>query len=384
MLFFSLIIFTTTITLYFYENHLSKIPTYKLPSLKYNSLKYKNIKNISPVSNSDSYNLLILSDDEYNNNCSILSILNTDTGEITQCRGLELYKTLDDRIFSQNLNSDTFSLISNEGLLLFSTNIVNNNGHKELYISTNTYPIEDIKNVTDILFDSYLYYIKKTDKLIHYEGNVSSNNKIYFSNNINKKATYYKKPYSLISSNYLDEIVYYTKHDKSGLNLYLFSPRGYDNNSSTNPIVKNFIYGKSIQSGDGICGIYSKDRKFNLFFKQRRDKNIEIDAIPMNTDMLGQIPDICMTTYNQSYIFAYSSFDENHMGKISIKTETDNLPKVVIENEPIIGPIKLYEYNNNNKQCYKILFSTLENNNIKIKFYNVDNKKIEDLTHFFN
>jgi hypothetical protein len=198
---------------------------------------------------------------------------------------------------------------------------------------------------------------------------------------------YYKNPLSIVAVNDFDKIIYYTKFSKHGINLFSYNMHK-NPNVKDGILTKNFVHGKSVESGVGVTGIYEEENNFKVFFVNRFNPLMNVAAIPKNTDALGQVPDVYSIINNEKYYCIYSSFDENHLGSIYLKTHNDNEPKEVLKNQFIVGPIKLFQNgepspNQSNHLFNSILFTTLEEGKTHVKIYNINNDTTEDITKFF-
>jgi hypothetical protein len=385
MLIFTLLVFIATALTYFYEHKEYTHESYKLPSLKFHSDRFGDIRNISPIRNYNLPMLLILSTDE-STKSSTLSVLNITKNTDTKFYSFNTHSVLQDKILMDNMGQRIVT-VGKEGVEF--SRIISGLGEDkdEIQLNRNFIEIKDFQSTNSIDYEYKLFYSKNNDNLIHSRDieNGFNMNSLFSNENIKEEVLYYKNPLSIIGYT-LDGIIYYTKSTREGITLYSYATS--NNGPYHKPItIKNFVHGKTTQYGSGLTGIYEDAGNFRIFIIDRFDPKLEIATIPKNTDALGQVPDVYTIAYNEEYYCIYSSFDENHIGSIYLKTHKDSSPKEMIKNQPIVGPIKLFQSGINiDERTYRfdrILFTTLENDKIHVKIYDINEDRIEDITEYF-
>lgn len=385
MLIFTLLVFVATALAYLYEHKEYTNESYKLPSLKFHSYRFGDIRNISPIRNYGLPIFLILSTDE-STNSSTLSGLNISKNTDTKFYSFNTHSVLQDKILTDNMG-ERIVTVGKEGVEL--SRIISGLGENkdEIQLNRSFIEIKDFQSANSIDYEYKLFYSKNNDNLIHSRDieNGFNMNSLFSNESIKKEVLYYKNPLSIIGYT-LDRIIYYTKSTREGITLYSYTTR--NNGPYHKPIiVKNFVHGKTLQYGSGVTGIYEADGNFRIFIIDGFNPKLEIAAIPKNTNALGQVPDVYTIDYNEEYYCIYSSFDEKHNGSIYLKTHKDDSPKELVKNQPIVGPIKLFQSGVNlDERTYRfdrILFTTLENGKIHVKIYNINEDKIDDITEYF-
>jgi len=385
MLIFTFLVFIATALSYLYEHKEYTHESYKLPSLKFHSNKFGDVRNISPLRNHNLPILLVLSTDE-STNSSALSGLNIAKNTDTKFYSFNTHSVLQDKILMDNIEKGIIT-VGKEGVE-FSRIIPGfGEGKDEIQLDRNFIEIKDFQNANSIDYAYKLFYSKNNDNLIHSRdiANGFNINSLFTNQNIKEEVLYYKNPLSIVGYTF-DEIIYYTKSTKEGIALYSYATS--NNRPNHKPItIKNFVHGKTTQYGSGLTGIYEDAGKFRIFIIDRFDPKLEIATIPKNTDALGQVPDVYTISYNEEYYCIYSSFDENHIGSIYLKTHKDSSPKELIKNQSIVGPIKLFQSGINiddrTQRFDRILFTTLENDKTHVKIYDINEDKIDDITEYF-
>lgn len=385
MLIFTLLVFVATALAYLYEHKEYTNESYKLPSLKFHSDRFGDIRNISPIRNYSLPIFLILSTDE-STNSSTLSGLNISKNTDTKFYSFNTHSVLQDKILSDNTGG-TIATVEKDGVNFSRVFSSFGEGKEEIQLDRSFMEIKDFANANSIDYNYNLFYTKSNDNLIHSVSNTNifNINSLFRNENITKEILYYKNPLSIVGYT-LDRIVYYTKSTKEGITLYSYSTK--NNGPYHKPItIKNFVHGKTLQYGSGITGIYEDAGNFRIFIIDRFDPKLEIATIPKNTDVLGQVPDVYTIDYNGEYYCIYSSFDEKHNGSIYLKTHKDDSPKELVKNQPIVGPIKLFQSGINlddrTQRFDRILFTTLENGKTHVKIYDINKDMIEDITEYF-
>lgn len=376
MIIFTIIICSITFLLYLYENTNLPDIQYKTPKMSFYSNRFGEVNNLTSLPRHGDPLLFILSNDNEKNESKFYS-LDLSNNKIQLMKSFEPHDKFKDTLIFNDF--DYIIITANKtGLNLDKLRL---NRKDEYYLDESTLSIDDFSHVNNFSYFDSIYYSKDNDNLIHKKDPDYSSFDFFNSTN-QYDFSYYKKPHSIIQARTLNDIVYYTKLNKNGLHLYEFSTKN-NKNFSEKLLVNNFIYGNYIKSDDGICGIYEKDNKFIIFIKNAYKDLINIDKIPKNTDSLGQVPSLFANAGRNNYVIAYTSFDENHLGKIHIKKNTDESPIVIVKDEAIIGSIKIINYTIDDVYYEKILFTTLEKEKTKIKLCDLETYEIEDITHYF-
>lgn len=377
MLIFTIIIFSMTYLLYLNENADFPNAQYKIPKMSFYSDRFGEVKNLESVTGYDSTFLFLLSSHDDNNESELYS-LNLSNNKMELIKSFEPHDKFKDTLIYSIFNSSIVT--ANKNGLSIDEISFHNKG--EYSLNEFSMDIKDFSHVDSFSFDNRIYYSKENDNLIHGKSLPIFSSCGFFTSPVQQDFNYYKKTYSIVQAKTLGGIIYYTKLEKDGLNLYELS--GSNRHVfSEKLLVKNYVHGNRIINDDGLCGMYEKDNKFHIFIKNTYKDLIKIDEIPKNTDLLGQVPSVLANNQWYNNIIAYTSFDENHLGQIHVKKRRYDSPKVIVKDEPIIGPIKTVCCDIDDVRSEKVLFTTLEKGKIKIKLCDIETSEIEDITHYF-
>ncbi|MCY6484838.1 hypothetical protein OW763_10845 [Clostridium aestuarii] len=382
MIIFSLILFITTFCVYKYET--SGLPNldYKRPSINIKSEKYGTITNIA-YHRKESLKSWILflgvKDKETSLYC-----LNVENGKVQKIKSYETHPNLKNvLLFNDGFVDNSIITAYDKGICKIQIdNREDENGNTIFEENKNLeknskIPIQNFENATSMDVKEKLYYTLKGDKLIYSRNIGNSRNSDVFHFMKNKKipeyVTYYKRPYEVVNFNCIDEILSYTKLEKSGLNLYYIK---FNDEGKTSLEIKNVVHAKGLKNDYGIIGIRDNQNKFEVFCKRRNDITMVLDKLDKNTDILGQVPDVDIITYNKEYTAVYTSFDEKHNGKIIVNGNAQ-ASKVIVNNPKLLSPVRLIQYYVGSKKIEKVMFFTYENDSVKINICDIDGKNLK-------
>lgn len=374
MLILTLFVITITFCIYYYEN--SNIPniSYQYPEINFQSEKYGLIRNIQWSSQSDDHILFlaIRNDEETNKEISKLYAMDIDTGEVKEVIEFLTHPILKDYMQYQPWGcGDILYTASPEGIYGIRMNQEMENIHEDDF-----YQVPCFEDVNNCYILHKIYFNKYNDNLL-YIYNFPQSSLNFFNTNVKQiqPNTCFKKPYTLVLRTLLEHL-YYTKKEKDSIHLYdLHEGRSIMKDKH---IARDIISAKTDLWGYDLLGYINKGEEYAIYWVNDVCHEPELcindhilGTIPKNKDLLGQLPDVQAACGED--IIAYTSYNEDHLGTLFWK-RNDGKNIEIVKEAPIVGPLRL------SIAGEKILFFTLEGEDLHVHIYDLLTDKVEDLT----
>lgn len=371
MLILTLVVIIITFSIYYYEN--SNIPdiSYHYPQVNFQSEKYGLIRNIQWSSWSDEqiFFLATQEDKETHKEMSKLYIMDVITGRVREIFEFPMHPILKNFIQYSSIEDKLYTA-SPDGVY----EIAMNNNMDDKFM-TNFYPIDQFQNASNcfVYNNSYeMFFCNQNDKLLYVYGSPSS-----YSEQPKK---YFKDPHTILLKSYSNHL-YYTRKKKERIHIYDV----YERRSILGSFMQEDLFAEDIVSPKAdiirkdLFGLMNKGDNYAVYWtdelvnesEQSISDNI-MGTISKNTDLLGQIPDVDVSSRNNT--IAYMEYHEDRLG--SIVWQKRNGRKVeIIKNAPIVGPIRISK-----RRGQEILYFTLEDSELHVHIYDLLTDKVADLT----
>jgi len=402
MCLFTLVVLFATVITQISDHKTLPNPDFREPFLEINSSKFGQIKNVVWLDNyviSENAVLILATNNKDNSSYSSLSYLNVATGESQLLAEFPTHQYLNDVIMFDNPFSQNDIITPFKGGIV-KTKITRDND-QNLHADQEYLTIDGFEEADSMEFKGNLYYSKTNDNLL-YVKNFDGTPYHFFESN--KKPvtdmTYLRKPYKIINANVLDRTLTYTSISKNGIDLYAMDLDGTPLTKYNKPLIKNVVKAQTIEDRFGFIGMNLitnpsspfDEQALNIFMarRHRSDSNeiLELDTIPFNTDPQGALPAMDSTTFNEDYTVVYTSYDENHSGKLNICNYQQE-PKVILEDENLFGPVSITRkrildstdpLGKGDIRNKYILYFTLENDQVRIRICDEHGTLVQDLT----
>ncbi|CAH2212068.1 hypothetical protein [Tepidibacter aestuarii] len=311
---------------------------------------------------------------------SYIYLLDLNTDEITQLNKYKSHKYLNDFLTFDSFASDDIITACNYGVVQTEVRydddgLIKFNSEKQDIFKFENADSMDFKNGS-------LFFSSKDDDLIYKQTLHNDFFSSFTNNNAPKHQTFYKKPLYIVNANSLDNCLSYTKINKDKLDLYRMYYSGEYIDKFNGPLIKNIVNARGLYNGNGFIGMnINSNSKLNIFMNrnQRKDQdNYKIDTIDYNTDMFGAVPSIDSLTFNEDYTLIYTSYDENHKGKIQSVGYNKNI-ETVLEDENLYGPVRIEDFRIDDNKIKKIMYFTYENGSAKVNICDINGNKIKSI-----
>lgn len=378
----TLITLMLTVIVYINDNIKVTEVNYNLPKTNFYSHRFGKVVGIFTMPLNDTEDILILSLDKENDR-SIIYSLNILDGSSSEIMKFSTHENIKDKVCFDEFGEYIMAPNKN-GIVATNINLLLQGN--ESSVVTRTYPefqYADNFHATR----GEITYTTNNNNLI-YNGNIFRQdfNESYYLNK------YYKKPEKLFFKTTSSNEIYYTKINKGHKNLYMFKPNDFRGNILDKEIVENFVHGYITDLYSGIVyGLREENGRLTAFLEENLHSReiIDLCTIPMNDDSLGQVPDIFVRQDHERIKSIYTSFDKNGLGSIFLKSSIEDNPEVIVKDEFIVGKLSYIDYkeenehSDGNRSIEMILYTSIENGELKIKLVDINDKSIKDITGLF-
>lgn len=372
------------------------------PYINIESESLGTIRNIEFYSISNHPCLIILSTkNEQGIDYSYLNLFDLNTNKITQIDKYRSHKYLNNFVTRDHFSSDNIITACNYGIVnteieYDEDGLINFNPEKQNIFKFENADSMDFKN-------GALFFSSKGDDLIYKQTLYNDFFSSFTNNNTPKHQTFYKKPHYIVDASSLDNIIFYTKINKNTLDLYRMYYTGQSIDKFNFPIIKNIITAKELDNSTGLFGFnINSNHSLDIFMLENDQDSYILDNISYNTDIFGSVPTIDSFSFNDEYTLIYTSYNKNHKGgkikcilhkpyhaydKDRMKSmgythynEEEEYYKTILEDENLYGPVKIHEYDLEDKRVKYIMYLTYENGSTKVNISDMDGNKIKSIS----
>ncbi len=347
---------------------------YNYPEVRLHTDRYGDISNII-WSGSDEEHIIFLAEKSGAGAgaLSTLYMMDVNTGEVKELYSFETHDIL--KGFMQHSRSNDFSLYTASPGGINEIRDIRIESNYE--VTDHFYSLDGFDNANSAFIADKIYFTKADDNLLCMEDVLYRGFGFFYNNSVQKGQSRYLKRIDKVLLKDWGAELYYTRSGKDGIGIYKLIEEDFK--IKEEPVAANVVSAKPDFWGRQITGLYDRGRMYGVYWTADFLNNRQVSftdglvkEIPKNNDLFGQIPDVQVAA---NLIF-YTRYDEDGRGTI-FTGKKNGLKTAVVKDEPIVGPLRV------SRQGKKILYFTYEDEEVRVKVYDTDSEKTEDITGAF-